>query len=210
MSQNAVAATPTAITAAGRDHSSADSMVCATRVLIAMALLCEPRLLLADEPTSGLDVTVQAQVLDDLRRAAESTGSSLLLITQDLGIVANYCDRVSLVHAGEIIETAPTTTFFDSPVHPATVALLAAQRHLPDPSLRLKGLPVDGRALGEGCWLSARCPFADREAGCFDRHPDLLDQGPEHRGRCHRSTLVRETALSAFSLARSGAQEETS
>lgn len=170
----------------------------AQRVVIAMALLCEPRALLADEPTSGLDVTVQAQVLDDLRRATEETGSSLLLITQDLGIVANYCDRVSLMHAGEVVEEAPTRTFFDEPTHPASVALLAAQRRIHEPGLRLHGLPVDGRRLGGGCWLAERCAFAEEEAGCTARHPELGELGPSHRSRCHRAQLVRDVAGAAF------------
>lgn len=170
----------------------------AQRVAIAMALICEPRVLLADEPTSGLDVTVQAQVLDDLRRATDETGSSMLLITQDLGIVANYCDRVSLMHAGEVVEEAPTGELFERPSHPVSVALLAAQRRVHEPGLRLHGLPVDARALPPGCWLRARCAFAADDAGCAARHPELAEVGPGHRSRCHRSAAVREAAVAAF------------
>jgi oligopeptide/dipeptide ABC transporter ATP-binding protein len=163
----------------------------AQRVLIAMALSAGPKLLIADEPTSGLDVTIQAQVLDDLRRAIETVGSSLLLVTQDLGIVANYCDRLYLVHAGEIVELAPTISFFDEPLHPAGAALLATQRRTAQDVFRLRGLPVDARALPEGCWLRSRCPFVDAEAGCFTQHPPLYNAGAGRESRCHRHEVVR-------------------
>lgn len=162
----------------------------AQRVLIAMALSCEPALVLADEPTSGLDVTVQAQVLDDLRSAAAEAGSSVLLVTQDLGIVANYCDRVYLIHAGEVLEEAVTERFFLEPASPATLALLAAQRGLATEDLKLRGFPIDGRRLPDGCWLHPRCPFADAEAGCMDRHPALQEMEPGHLTRCHRARAV--------------------
>jgi oligopeptide/dipeptide ABC transporter ATP-binding protein len=162
----------------------------AQRALIAMALACTPELLLADEPTSGLDVTVQAQVLDDLRLAAAEVGSSLLLVTQDLGIVANYCDRVYLLHAGEVVEEATVDRFFATPSHPASAALLAAQRGLVDSGFRLTGFPVDGRRLPSGCWLHPRCPFADEPAGCMSTHPELVRIAPDHLSRCHRRAVV--------------------
>ncbi|MEZ5100007.1 MAG: ABC transporter ATP-binding protein [Thermoleophilia bacterium] len=159
----------------------------AQRVLIAMALACSPKLLLADEPTSGLDVTVQAQVLDDLRAAVTSVGSSLVLVTQDLGIVANYCDRVYLMHAGEIVEEAPTEAFFSRPAHPASAALLLAQRRGEGADeFKLRGFPIDGRRLPPGCWLHPRCPFVDEAAGCRTQHPDLYEAGAGHVSRCHR------------------------
>jgi oligopeptide/dipeptide ABC transporter ATP-binding protein len=164
----------------------------AQRVLIAMSFACSPGLLLADEPTSGLDVTVQAQVLDDLRRAAQDVGSSLLLVTQDLGIVANYCDRVYLMHAGEIVEHATTERFFAAPSHPASVALLSAQRGSTEEHLRLHGFPVDARRLPTGCWLQSRCPFASAEAGCTSEHPALEVVAGDHVSRCHRIAAVRE------------------
>jgi oligopeptide/dipeptide ABC transporter ATP-binding protein len=164
----------------------------AQRVLIAMALSAGPKLLIADEPTSGLDVTIQAQVLDDLRGAVTTVGSSLLLITQDLGIVANYCDRLYLLHAGEIVEQATTLEFFDEPFHPAGAALLATQRRTAQDVFALHGLPVDTRALPPGCWLQARCPFAEAEAGCVGDHPTLNDVGAGRRSRCHRHEAVRE------------------
>jgi len=165
----------------------------AQRVLIAMSLACSPRLLIADEPTSGLDVTVQAQVLDDLRSAVDSVGSSLVIVSQNLAIVANYCDRVYVVHAGEIVEEAPTLRFFELPSYPASAALLAAQRGITDPALQLTGFPIDGRQLPSGCYLSPRCPFAKAEDGCLTVHPDFAEVAPGHFSRCHRTAAVTET-----------------
>ena len=164
----------------------------AQRVLIAMSLACSPRLLIADEPTSGLDVTVQAQVLDDLRHAVDTIGSSLLVVSQNLAIVANYCDRVYVVHAGEIVEEAPTLRFFEQPSFPASAALLAAQRGIADPALQLTGFPVDGRRLPSGCLLHQRCPFSKVEDGCTTVHPGFTEVAPGHFSRCHRTAAVTE------------------
>jgi len=166
----------------------------AQRVVIAMALACTPKLLIADEPTSGLDVTVQAQLLDDLRDAATEAGSSLLLVTQDLGVVANYCDRVYLVHAGEVVETSTAERFFAEPANPATLALMAAHHVASVDGLKLRGFPVDGRRLPAGCWLSPRCPFADEDSGCMTDHPELRETVPGHWVRCHRSGEVAAAA----------------
>ena len=164
----------------------------AQRVVIAMALSCGPRLLIADEPTSGLDVTVQAQILDDLMTSARTLGTGLVMVTQDLSIVANYCDQVVLLHAGEAVEQAPVDTFFDDPCCPASVTLLAAQRRETGSMLRLKGSPVDPRSKSTGCWLAPRCPFADADAGCLSTHPPLAEVGPNHHVRCLRVDAVRE------------------
>jgi peptide/nickel transport system ATP-binding protein len=172
----------------------------AQRVLIAMSLACNPTLLIADEPTSGLDVTVQAQLLDELRGAADTAGSAILLVTQDLGIVANYCDRVYMMHAGEIVEHAPVVNFFDHPAHPSTAALLAAQRKRGADRLALRGFPIDGRRLPEGCYLHSRCPFASLDAGCTRVHPELREVLPGHEARCHRSDLVQAVAREAIVL----------
>jgi oligopeptide/dipeptide ABC transporter ATP-binding protein len=163
----------------------------AQRVVIAMALSCSPRLLIADEPTSGLDVTVQAQILDDLMTSARTLGTGLVMVTQDLSIVANYCDQVVLLHAGEVVEQAPVDTFFDDPCCPASVTLLAAQRRETGPMLRLTGAPVDPRSKSAGCWLAPRCPFADPEAGCTSTHPPLAEVAPGHQVRCLRVDAVR-------------------
>lgn len=173
----------------------------AQRALIAMALSCSPELLIADEPTSGLDVTVQAQVLDDLRASAQSVGSGLVLITRDLSIIANYCDSVCLIHAGEVVEQAGVQEFFEKPLHPSALALLAIQRRPRIDGFELQGLPVDGRMLPGGCYLVRRCPFADRSSGCNDVHPELRLGADGHYVRCHRAEIVgaawaeRQTAV---------------
>ncbi|HKK35006.1 MAG TPA: ABC transporter ATP-binding protein, partial [Paracoccaceae bacterium] len=100
----------------------------AQRALIAMALAAEPRLLIADEPTSGLDVTIQAQVLDDLARSVAEAGTAALIVTQDLGVVANYCDRVAVLHDGRIVEDKPVAEFFAAPEHPYSREVLSLQR----------------------------------------------------------------------------------
>jgi len=178
----------------------------AQRVLIALALSCSPQLLIADEPTSGLDVTIQAQVLDDIRRSVEAVGSGLLVITQDLGIVASYCDRVYLMHAGEIAEVAPVHSFFKHSAFPGTIALLAAQgQRFDHERVRLSGLPVDTRALPDGCSLHRRCPFASDEAGCYTVVPALEAVADDHLVRCHRAGEIEGLALAASSQSQSGA-----
>lgn len=175
----------------------------AQRVLIALALCNSPRLILADEPSSGLDVTIQAQVLDDMKRSVAAAGSSLLLITQDLGVVANYADRVYLMHAGEVAEEAPVLRFFENAEHPASIALLAAQGSQHDHrAVRLRGMPVDPRNAPPGCLAHRRCPFAAEEHGCFDRHPELEEVFGRHRVRCHRHAEI-------LALAAAGERELT-
>ncbi len=162
----------------------------AQRTVIAAAVVCRPKIVVADEPTTGLDVTIQAQILDDLARTVSEVRSALLLVTQDLGIVANYCDRVYAMHAGEVIEDATTVAFFAEPTHPASIALLSAQIGLTSQSYQLRGLPVDGRRLPGGCWLEPRCPFAESSAGCATVHPELREISAGHVVRCHRAETI--------------------
>ena len=162
----------------------------AQRAVIAMATVCRPDVVIADEATSRLDVTIQAQILDDLQRTVQEVGSSLVLITQDLGVIANYADRLYVMNAGEVVETAPTPLLFEAPGHPASVSLLESQLGLSDREFRLRGLPVDARALPAGCWLQARCPFMDVQSECRTVHPELSDVGGGHRVRCHRTSVV--------------------
>ena len=166
----------------------------AQRAVIAMAIVCRPDIVIADEATSRLDVTIQAQILDDLQRSVQEVGSSLVLITQDLGVIANYGDRLYVMNAGEVVETAPTPVLFETPGHPASVSLLESQLDLPERELRLRGLPVDGRVLPKGCWLQARCPFMDAQSGCRTVHPELSDVGTGHQVRCHRASVVLSRA----------------
>ena len=173
----------------------------AQRVLIAIALSCSPKLLIADEPTSGLDATVQAQVLDDLRRVAKEVGSSLALVTHDLGVVANYCDRVYVMESGEVVEESDVHTFFARPAHPASLALLSKQQETSDEAVRLRGAPLDRIVLPSGCFLHPRCVFAEEESGCMTEHPALYDVASDHRSRCHRHVAVRDATRSRFASA---------
>jgi oligopeptide transport system ATP-binding protein len=156
------------------------------RAMIAMAVACQPKLLIADEPTTALDVTIQAQILDLLRRLRRELGMALILITHDLGVVAGMCDRVIVMYAGFVVEQAPTRRLFAQPSHPYTLGLLASVPRIDrDPDLDLpsiEGAPPDLAALPVGCPFQARCRFViDR---CRAELPPLLDVGPEHRTRC--------------------------
>ena len=133
------------------------------RVMIAMALSCEPQVLIADEPTTALDVTVQAQILEILDRLRQSHDMAVLMITHDLGIVAGRADRVAVMYAGQIVETAPTDRLFEHPTHPYTRALLASVPRLTGPLQRLS--PIQGTvptpdAWPTGCRFHPRCPYA--------------------------------------------------
>jgi oligopeptide/dipeptide ABC transporter ATP-binding protein len=164
------------------------------RVAIAMALMARPQLLVADEPTTALDVTVQAQVMQVLRRARGS-GLSLVLITHDLGVVAGIADRVAIMYAGRIVETAPVRAIFATPAHPYTAALLAAVPRLAQaPRSRLRGIEGQPPAPGEvvpGCAFAPRCPrvlercrretpaLRGGSAGAVACHAPLVAQGPD-------------------------------
>ncbi|MBX9877001.1 MAG: ABC transporter ATP-binding protein [Candidatus Obscuribacterales bacterium] len=153
------------------------------RVMIAMALSCKPDLLIADEPTTALDVTVQAQILDLLRSIQKEEGMSILLITHDLGVVAEMCDDVAIMYAGSIVEHAPVVDLFKRPKHPYTVGLLNS---IPRPgSTRLT--PIDGQPpslinLPAGCRFANRCPMV--EPRCLEALPALEEKLPGHTARC--------------------------
>jgi oligopeptide/dipeptide ABC transporter ATP-binding protein len=156
------------------------------RVMIAMALILEPRLVIADEPTTALDVTIQAQILELLRDLRERTGLALLLITHDLGIVAEMASRVIVMYAGEVVEEAPVAALFDTAAHPYTEGLLAAVPRFGEEQERLRtirGTVPPSTAWPSGCRFRDRCPYAwDR---CAKEAPVLLQVGPAHRARCH-------------------------
>ena len=143
------------------------------RVMIAMALACKPRLLMADEPTTALDVTVQAQILDLLDALKQEMGMALLLITHDLAIVSNYCDAVSVMYAGRIVESRPVEALFDGPAHPYTEALLktSPSEHAPGSMLpTIQGsVPALGKR-GAGCLFAPRCAYA--RANCHQLAPE--------------------------------------
>jgi oligopeptide/dipeptide ABC transporter ATP-binding protein len=155
----------------------------AQRVVIAMSLVCSPRFIISDDATSGLDVTVQAQVLELLRRLVHDKRAAMMFITRDIGITAHFCDRVAVIYAGEIVELAPTARFFENPMHPYSVMLLAAFAH--NPRLREKWhKPLASllRSHGEACAYAARCVHA--EARCGATRPLLRELEPGHFVRC--------------------------
>ena len=168
------------------------------RVMIAMALACEPRLLIADEPTTALDVTIQAQILDLMRELREETGTSIILITHDLGVVAELADDVAVMYAGRIVERASVATLFTQPQHPYTVGLLGSipaldveQQRLP----AIEGLvpnPMDPIA---GCRFHPRCPFAIER--CRREDPPLIPVGDEHLAACWRAPLDADALVPA-------------
>jgi oligopeptide/dipeptide ABC transporter ATP-binding protein len=156
------------------------------RVMIAMALSCNPQLLIADEPTTALDVTIQAQVLDLMKGLANEFGTATLLVTHDLGVVAGTCDRVHVMYAGRIVETAPTRTLFATPAHPYTQALLQAVPRPNDPRGKrlaaIGGQPPNLVNLPPGCPFAPRCRKA--QPRCRQELPLLESVGPNQRAAC--------------------------
>ncbi len=157
------------------------------RVVIAMALACNPELLLADEPTTALDVTIQAQVLDMINSLKEKFNTAMILITHDLGVVAETCDNVAVIYAGEVVEYGSKRQIFKNYTHPYTEGLFGSIPKLDDESRKLSpipGLPPDPTNLPKGCKFSPRCPYAtDR---CKNENPALTDRGEGHLCRCFR------------------------
>ncbi len=154
------------------------------RVMLAMAIACNPRLLIADEPTTALDVTVQAQMLALLKKLQEERGMALVLITHDLGVVSEVADRVLVMYAGQVVETAAVPEIFEQPRHPYTEALLAALPERNAGRRRLQSLPgVVPGALDrpQGCLLSPRCPYV--QPRCRAERPALFELG-DARARC--------------------------
>jgi len=154
------------------------------RVVIAMALACDPELLLADEPTTALDVTIQAQVLDLIRELRDKLGTSMILITHDLGIVAETCDTVAVIYAGKIVEYGKLEDIFDNPKHPYTIGLFGSLPEVAEGQPRLnsiKGLPPDPTNLPEGCAFWPRCPHATE--ACKQTIPNT-EITPGHFVRC--------------------------
>ena len=160
------------------------------RVMIAMALACEPKLLIADEPTTALDVTIQAQVLDLMRTLREETGTAIILITHDLGVVAELADEVVVMYSGRIVERASVQRLFAHPHHPYTIGLLGS---IPSMHLEQERLhAIDGQVPTpmshvRGCRFAPRCPFA--VAKCREEDPPLLDMGDGQEAACWRAPL---------------------
>ncbi len=168
------------------------------RVLISMALACRPRILIADEPTTALDATVQMQVIELLRRLMREHGMSLLLITHDMGVVAELADQVAVMYAGRIVERGPVGEVFDRPLHPYTVGLFASLPRLHTPKQALATIPgevPDLYSLGQGCRFASRCPIED--AACRSQDPPLAVVAPDRHSACLR---VESGALPSFTF----------
>ncbi len=160
------------------------------RVMIAMALACDPQLLIADEPTTALDVTIQAQILELMRDLRRETGTSILLITHDLGVIAELAHDVVVMYAGKIVECAPVDTLFDDPQHPYTIGLLGSipKLHLTQPRLAaIEGVVPNPLALPGGCRFHPRCPFADDH--CRAAEPPLAELAPGRAVACWKAPL---------------------
>jgi oligopeptide/dipeptide ABC transporter ATP-binding protein len=160
------------------------------RIMIAMALSCQPKLLIADEPTTALDVTIQAQILDLLRKLQHDTGMAMLLITHDLGVVAENADAVAVMYASRISEVAPVDTLYDSPQHPYTQGLLRSVPKLGADVQRLETIPgtVPSPArFPVGCKFHPRCPAMKGDMTCAQVEPDLREIAPGQWARCHHA-----------------------
>lgn len=167
------------------------------RVMIAMALSCEPELLIADEPTTALDVTIQAQILELIKNLRERLGTSVILITHDLGVVAGMTDKIIVMYAGKVFEQAPTNELFATPANPYTKGLL---KSVPDPAheagtelYQIPGLPPDVAHLPPGCPFAPRCQRA--EEICRREYPPFVEINANHRSLCH---FAREVYAESF------------
>ncbi|NMB12874.1 MAG: ABC transporter ATP-binding protein [Firmicutes bacterium] len=159
------------------------------RVMIAMALSCNPKLLIADEPTTALDVTIQAQILDLMRHLRDEFGTSIMLITHDLGVIAELAERVVVMYAGKIVERADVKLLFGDPMHPYTLGLLGSIPKLTEQQERLQvidGVVPDPAFMPQGCRFHPRCQEA-REI-CKVQEPDLLQHKPGHEVACWKYT----------------------
>ena len=166
------------------------------RVMIAMALSCNPRLIIADEPTTALDVTIQAQILELMQQLARDFGTAMIIITHNLGVVARYADNVNVMYAGRIIETGSAEEIYHNPKHPYTLALLNSVPRL-DSSERIRldaieGLPPDLVNLPVGCSFAPRCKFVYEQ--CIDETPVLSEAAEGHTSACWRHKEVQQLA----------------
>lgn len=172
------------------------------RIMIAMGLVCEPRLLIADEPTTALDVTIQAQILELMRTLQQETGTAIVLITHDLGVVAEVADEVVVMYAGRVVERGPVQALFNEPQHPYTVGLLGSIPRLDADQQRLAS--IEGQVPSPtqrppGCGFAERCPFAD--AVCHASVPPLRDVGALHQSACFKAPLEPAVLLPRSKLA---------
>ena len=169
----------------GREYPHQFSGGMKQRIVIAIALACNPHLLIADEPTTALDVTIQAQVLRMMKKMRDQFATSMLLITHDLGVVAEICDRVAIMYAGEIVEYGSLAHIFKNPQHPYTKGLFDSLPRLEEDVRRLRpinGLMPDPTNLPSGCKFHDRCPFCMEK--CTVAQPDAVEVEPGHQVQC--------------------------
>ncbi len=176
------------------------------RVMIAMALSCNPRLIIADEPTTALDVTIQAQILDLMKALTTESGVALIIITHNLGVVARYADRVNIMYAGKVIERGDARQIYANPRHPYTVGLLRSVPRLDLPR-RAKLDPIDGQPpdlinLPDGCAFRERCRWAIDK--CATDTPELMDTGDGHLSACWRFEDLGPTAIDMLNTPAAG------
>jgi len=160
------------------------------RVMIAIALACGPRLLIADEPTTALDVTVQAQILSLMRQLRSELGTAIMLITHDLGVIAEMADRIAVMYAGQIVEIAGVDELFDRPGHPYTEGLLGSIPRIHEEKRRLdtiKGTVPSLLNMPKGCRFGPRCKWADQR--CRNEAPDLVETEPGRHVRCFGNSV---------------------
>lgn len=168
------------------------------RVVIAMAIANSPRVIIADEPTTAVDVTVQAQLLELLRVARQETGAAVVLITHDLGVVAEVAERVAVMYAGRVVETAPVRRIFHHPGHPYTVGLLSCLPRLDrqvDKLVPIPGTQPDLRDIGEGCPFQPRCELSENREICRTTRPPLVPVGDGTLSACHFADEVPGWAM---------------
>ncbi len=168
------------------------------RVMIAMALACKPKLLIADEPTTALDVTIQAQILDLMRTLREQTGTAIILITHDLGVVAELADDVAVMYAGRVVERAKVADLFAQPQHPYTIGLLGSIPRLDveqDRLAAIEGQVPNPLAPVGGCRFHPRCPFVVER--CRSEEPPIADVGGGHLAACWRVPLAADASVAA-------------
>ena len=154
-------------------------------VMIAMALVCKPEILIADEPTTALDVTIQAQILDLMNQLKKETGTSILFITHDLGVVAEVCDDVAVMYCGRVVERGDVKTIFANPSHPYTKGLLGSIPRLGDAGKELKSIPgnvPNPKYMPKGCKFEPRCPYASEK--CREEEPGFFQIEEGHISRC--------------------------
>jgi peptide/nickel transport system ATP-binding protein len=168
------------------------------RVMIAMALVNDPAVLIADEPTTALDVTIQEQILTLIRDLQEARGTAVVLITHDLGVVAELGHDALVMYAGKVVEAAPVETLFVDPQHPYTIGLLGSVPRVdadPEPLVTIPGSVPPPAAFGKGCRFAGRCPFAIER--CRAEAPPLTALAPGHRAACWRAPLERHVGGAA-------------